>query len=283
MVTGATGGIGFATARLLSERGYMVYAGIRGEGGALTDLPGVRLLPMDVSDPDSVAAAAEQVRLDVGEDGLRAVVNNAGIIIQGPLELVPPAQLRQQFEVNTFGPAYVIQTFLPLLRAGGGRVVNVSAVSGRVAVPFMAPISASKAALESLSNALRLELAAWNVPVVVVEPGTTDTAIFAKAGAATEAALERTDQRRVALYRDHLAAVEKAFAKYKAASVDGVSRTILAAVEADRPKRRYTVGDARFLALLTRIPAGLRDRIIERTLGLRGAGANLPTPVATSR
>jgi NAD(P)-dependent dehydrogenase (short-subunit alcohol dehydrogenase family) len=274
LVTGASGGIGGATVRSLAERGYPVYATVRGDDAAsraLAALPGVRLVRMDVTDPGSVAAAADTIGTEVA--GLRAVVNNAGVIVQGPLELVPPAELRRQFEVNTLGPTFVTQAFLPLLRAGSGRVVNVSAPTGRIPMPFLAPISASKAALESLTTALRLELAAWNVPVIVVEPGSTQTRIFDKADAAAKAALKDTDPRRIRLYRDHLARMDKAQARMRQRPVQPVADAIVTAVTARNPRRRYPVGDARAFGVLLRLPTGLRERLVISALGLRGAKA----------
>jgi NAD(P)-dependent dehydrogenase (short-subunit alcohol dehydrogenase family) len=273
LVTGATGGIGMAAVRALTDRGYPVFASVRGDAGPLAGMPGVSVVTMDVTDPESVAAAAKQVSREAGDGGLRAVINNAGVIVQGPLELVPPSELRRQFEVNTFGPAYVVQQFLPLLRAGGGRVVNVSAATARVAMPFLAALSGSKAALDSFSAALRLELAAWRIPVVTVEPGTSETAIFDKAGAAAKEALVLAEPHRVALYRDHLAALEKALAGQRLRSVDPVARAIVSAVDSGRPKRRSVVGDARLASVLVRLPAGLRDRLIAGVMGLRGIQA----------
>lgn len=113
LVTGAGAGIGELTVRLLSQRGFSVYAGVRGAAGSLAALPGVRVVPIDVTDPDSVVAAADLVRREVGPAGLHAVVNNAGVIVQGPLELVPPAELRRQFEVNTFGRPMSFRHFCP--------------------------------------------------------------------------------------------------------------------------------------------------------------------------
>jgi NAD(P)-dependent dehydrogenase (short-subunit alcohol dehydrogenase family) len=253
LITGSTGGIGAATVELLRRRGFTVYAGARGraEFGE-----GVHVVPLDVVDPESVAAAAKRV---------------AGEVDGGAVELVPADEWRRQLEVNTLGPASVVREFLPLVRAGSGRIVNVSAPTGRIAMPLLGALSASKAGLEALSNALRLELAAWNIPVVVVEPGSTQTAIFAKAGSAAQESLRRIDRERVALYRGHLAAYEKAAARFKPGPVDKVAEVIVRAVEAPRPKRRYTVGDARTLgAILTRLPAGLRDRLLSSTLGLSG-------------
>lgn len=274
LVTGAAGGIGTAAVHTLAERGYLVFAAVRQDNTAsrtLAALPNVRLVTMDVTDPDSAAAAAEDVGRQVST--LHAIVNNAGLIVQGPLELVPPAQLQQQFEVNTYGPAYVTQAFLPLLRAGHGRVVNVSAPTGRVAMPFLGALSASKAALEAYTAALRLELAAWNMPVVVVEPGTTETDIFAKADTAAKAALRETDPRRTALYRDHLACLDKSMTAMKPRPVQPVADAIAAAVTDRKPQRRYSVADARMISVLLKLPTGLRERLVMGSLGLRGATA----------
>lgn len=264
LVTGSTGGIGTATVRLLQSRGFTVYAGARGRAEFE---PGVRVVPLDVADPDSVAAAAKRVADEV--DGLWAVINNAGVIIQGPLELVPADEWRRQLEVNTLGPASVIREFLPLVRAGHGRIVNVSAATGRVAMPLLGALSASKAGLEALSNALRLELAAWKIPVVVVEPGTTETEIFARAGAAADAAMQQADRDRVELYQAHLAAYEKAMGRFKPGPVQKVAEVIVRAVETRHPRRRYAVAEARTLgAILPKLPAGLRDRALTTAVGL---------------
>lgn len=266
-ITGATGGIGSAITDLLLSRGYTVYAGVHSD----RDVGGARAVPIDVTDPDSVAAAADRVAAEVGEAGLRAVINNAGIIVQGPLELVPPDLLRHQFAVNTFGPAFVTQAFLPLLRAGGGRVINISAPSARVPIPFLAPISASKAALSALSDALRLELAAWRIPVVVVEPGATRTEIFTKADRSARAALSEADPDRARLYANQLAAVAEASAAMTLDPVDPVAKAVVAAVSARAPKRRYSVGGARMLGALTHLPAGVRERVLLAANGLGAA------------
>jgi NAD(P)-dependent dehydrogenase (short-subunit alcohol dehydrogenase family) len=268
-ITGAAAGIGAATARLLADRGYLVFAGIHEDPGSLAGIPRIRSVAIDVTDPAGITAAAEQVGREIAGTGLHAVINNAGIIVQGPLELVPARELRRQFEVNTLGPVYVTQAFLPLLRGGGGRVVNISAPTAHVPVPFMAPISASKAALVSLSDALRVELSAWKIPVVVVEPGGTATDIFAKADAAAQAALASADRGQVALYRTHLEAVAAAAAKQKLGPIDAVADAIVRAVEARRPKRRYTAGSGtRLFGVLSHLPVGMRDRLVSGAFGV---------------
>ncbi|REF01171.1 SDR family NAD(P)-dependent oxidoreductase [Thermomonospora umbrina] len=277
LITGATGGIGAALVRALSARGRTVYAGARGDAPDLASLPGVRVVRLDVTDAAGVAEAAAEVRAAQGGRGLHAVVNNAGLIVQGPMELVPPEELRRQFEVNVHGPAIVTRAFLPLLREGRGRVVNVSAASALAAPPGLGPIAASKAALESLSDATRLELAPWGIPVSVVRPGAVSTAIFGKAEEAARIALRRADPEAVAMYRPMLDAIERTIADQSPAPVDGVVRTLIKAIEARRPRRHYTCGrDARLLAVVSRLPAGPRDRIVASAFGLR----RLPRPPA---
>jgi NAD(P)-dependent dehydrogenase (short-subunit alcohol dehydrogenase family) len=268
-ITGAAAGIGAAATRLLADDGYTVYAGVHSDTGSLDRMAGVRPVSIDVTDPSSVAAAAEQVGRQSGSAGLRALINNAGIIVQGPVELMPSAELERQFAVNTLGPAYAVQAFLPLLRAGGGRVINISAPTARVPMPYVAALSGSKAALAAMSDALRLELADWNIPVIVIEPGATDTRIFAKAEVAAKASLGAVDPDQVALYERQLAAVETATARQRTAPVDSAAAAIAAAVRAARPKRHYTVGtDARLAGLLAGLPSGVKERLVTRLLGL---------------
>jgi NAD(P)-dependent dehydrogenase (short-subunit alcohol dehydrogenase family) len=276
-ITGAAAGIGAATTRLLAADGYTVYAGVHKETGPLDGMPGVRQVPIDVTDPGSVAAAATYVAEAAGAGGLRALINNAGLIVQGPLELVPAADLQRQFAVNTLGAAYAVQAFLPLLRAGRGRVINISAPTARVPMPFLAPLSASKAGLVALSDALRLELARWGIPVIVIEPGATDTRIFAKAEAAAEASLTAADPALVALYSGELTAMAKAAARQRPRPADTVARTIAAAVRARSPRRRYVSGaDARMAGLVSRLPAGARERLIKALLGIARTTAGAP-------
>jgi NAD(P)-dependent dehydrogenase (short-subunit alcohol dehydrogenase family) len=268
-ITGAATGIGAATTRRLAEAGYRVFAGVHREAGSLASIPGVQPVAVDVTDPSSAGRAATVVAEATDGSGLKAVINNAGVIVQGPLELVPPEELRRQFEVNTLGPAHVIQAFLPLLREGKGRIINISAPTARVPVPFMAPIGGSKAALASFSDSLRIELGAWGIPVTVIEPGGTDTAIFQKAEAAARAALGAADPAKVALYSDQLAAAAKAAARQKLGPVDAVAKTVVAAVEARKPRRRYTAGSGvAIFGVLAHVPAGLRERLIKTVLGL---------------
>lgn len=273
-ITGAAGGIGTATTRALVQRGYRVYAGVRTDTPHLRELRGVEQIRIDVTDPESVAAAAEvATRLQDGQ-GLHAVINNAGIIIQGALELVPAEDLRRQFAVNVFGPAEVTRAFAPLLRKGRGRLINISAPTAKLAMPFAGPISASKAALDALSDAARVELKAQGIAVVTVIPGAIETSIFAKAGAAAESALAAADPARVALYRPQLEAVGAALAKMKTSKPEKVADTIVKALEATKPRTRYVANsDVRPALIVSLLPIRLRDRLLVGMLGLKKAEA----------
>lgn len=218
-----------------------------------------------------MAEAAETVREHLGTDPLDAVVNNAGIIVQGPVELVEGAELERQLRVNVLGPATVIRSFLPLLRSCPGRIVNVSATTARRAVPLMAPISASKAALESLSVALRGELAPWAIKVVIVEPTATDTPIFARARAAAEESSERTDPQLQRMYAPLITAADKAASKMTLADPDSVAKVLVTAVTTPRPRTLYTAGrGAGMLPMIGRLPDPLADAVIARAIGIAG-------------
>src|SRR5215475_8847089 len=184
VITGASTGIGAACARFLADRGFQVFAGVRNRqaGEALTTGRTARLTPiyLDVTEERSIQEAAELITRRVGDVGLAGLVNNAGIAIGSPLEVIPIDLLRRQFEVNVFGQIAVTQAFLPLLRKGHGRIVNMGSIAGRATIPLMGPYSASKFALEALTNALRLELQPWGIPVSVIEPGATATPIWEK-------------------------------------------------------------------------------------------------------
>lgn len=268
LVTGAARGGGLRTCRALAERGFLVYAGVRGTAGEVAGVPGVHVVRLDVADGASVRAAVDAVRAD-GTTELYGLVNNAGIIVQGPLELVPDEELRRQFEVNVFGPARVTREFLPLLRAGRGRLVNVTAPTARLPAPFLGALSASKMSLQGLSDAWRAELAHWGIRVVIVEPGAMRTEIFATAAASAAKTLAEQPAEQVALYRAQLDALDAATAKMKLHSPDHLVGAVVKALTERRPQARYTVGpDTRLLGLLARLPLRTRDRLVLRVLGL---------------
>jgi NAD(P)-dependent dehydrogenase (short-subunit alcohol dehydrogenase family) len=181
-VTGASKGIGEATVLRLVACGRPVYAGVRSEADAQRWRRyagnGVTPLRFDVTDPAAIAAAADAVRHERGEAGLAGLVNNAGVALAGPLEFLPIAVLRRQLEINVIGQVAVTQAFLPLIRRAGGRIIFISSVSGRSALPFTGAYAASKHALEAAADALRVELRPWRLRVVLVEPGVIETPIW---------------------------------------------------------------------------------------------------------
>ncbi|MBK3578982.1 SDR family NAD(P)-dependent oxidoreductase [Streptomyces sp. MBT65] len=279
LVTGATGGVGSAVARALHADGWTVYATHRrpADADALRDA-GFTPVHLELTDEDSVFAAAEQVgpRLD-------GLVNSAAIMGQGPVELTPAEAWRRQFEVNVIGQTTVIRAFLPALRASGGRIVNIGAVSARVPLPFFGPIAASKAALAALSHSLRAELRHQGVEVTLVEPGAMDTPIFATADRASadlgRAGSAKTQQH----YARALDAVATTAARQPLGPVAPAVDAVVRALTARRPATLTTTGrDARALALLRFLPDGLRDRVVLRAFGVTAEAFADPSVTAAA-
>ncbi|MBN2021409.1 MAG: SDR family NAD(P)-dependent oxidoreductase [Pirellulales bacterium] len=277
LITGASSGIGAACALELDRQGWRVFAGVRSEdaGRQLVRQASARLAPvaLDVTQQDSIDAAAQHVREAVGPAGLAGLVNNAGIGVTGPLEFLPLAELRRQFEVNTFGPLAVAQAVLPLLRAARGRIVNMSSVSGRFAAPYLGPYAASKFALEALSDSLRVELRNSGIRIALVEPGCVATPIWGKAKADADRLLEQVPPELLDHYADDFAAVRAAteHAAAKAMPVEHVVRAVTHALTAARPRTRYVVGgEARVATFLMHyLPDRAHDWLMRRSFGLK--------------
>jgi NAD(P)-dependent dehydrogenase (short-subunit alcohol dehydrogenase family) len=272
VVTGASTGIGRATALYLDQKGYRVFAGVRKDEDAksLQEEGSERLSPIeiDVAKADSIAAAKNDVEEAVGEDGLVGLVNNAGVGFGGPVEFIPLDDYRQSFEVNYFGQIAVTQAFLPLLRRAPGTIVNVASIGGRIASPFMSPYSGSKFALESLSDSLRRELQPWGIDVVAVEPGSIATPIWEKAGETATAATAAMPDEGRRLYGAQIKRFGELLAETAKAGIppERVARVIHKAISKDRPKPRYLVGiDAKIAARMNGLlPDRLFDRMLER-------------------
>jgi NAD(P)-dependent dehydrogenase (short-subunit alcohol dehydrogenase family) len=262
LVTGASRGIGRATAVRLAAAGWDVYAGVRRDedGDALQAAAGERLRPiqLDITDDARVAALA-----DVLPDRLDGLVNNAGIVVPGPLEAINPDALRRQFEVNVLAQIAVGRAVLPKLRSSRGRIVFVSSVSGRVSTPMMGAYNASKFAIEALADAWRLELRPWGVKVVLVEPSATDTDLWRDADGAIEEVMAGMSEEQRQLYEAHLRGARKAIPRMQrlARPVEPVAAAIERALTAARPRARYVVGaDARAqLALHALTPTPVED------------------------
>jgi NAD(P)-dependent dehydrogenase (short-subunit alcohol dehydrogenase family) len=272
VVTGASTGIGQATARALAARGFHVLAGVRRQEDA-DQIAGESIEPviLDITDPAHVAALAEQVETD-GRP-LAALVNNAGIAVNSPVETIPMQEWRRQFEVNFFGHVAVTQALLPALLAAGGRVVNVSSIGGRVAGPTFGAYAASKFALEAMSDVLRREVGRLGVQVIVIEPGTVATPIWGKGRTTAQQLVSGMSPEQRARYRDLLTAVlERAQAlENNGLAPADAARVIADAIEARKPRTRYLVGrDAKVMARIADVLPDRRvDRLLARPLGLR--------------
>jgi NAD(P)-dependent dehydrogenase (short-subunit alcohol dehydrogenase family) len=276
VITGASTGIGAACALELDRRGFRVFAGVRTDAATqrLRQQATGRLTPvmLDVTDPASIAEAARTVAAAVGDAGLWGLVNNAGIVVAGPLELIPLEQLRRQLEINVVGPVAVTQAMLPLLRSGRGRIVSVGSLNGRLVVPFLGPYCASKFALEAITDALRLELRRWGIAVSVVEPGSVKTPIWEKTEAEADRLAERAGARLDELYGRDLAAF-RTMAHRQAEQgmpVQKVVRAVVHALTSRRPRTRYPLGSQTRWAIFAArfLPDRLRDWIVRMAVGL---------------
>jgi NAD(P)-dependent dehydrogenase (short-subunit alcohol dehydrogenase family) len=253
-----------------------VFAGVRREidGEALKARTPREITPLiiDITDEATISAAAKTVAEVVGETGLVGLVNNAGIVKPAPLEFQPLDDLRTQLEVNLIGQVAVTQAFLPLIRLGHGRIVNVGSIGGRIALPLHGAYSASKFGMEAISDSLRLELRQWNIPVSLVQPGATETAIFDKELGELDELGKTLDERGRELYEEQIAAVRKLVAK-AAADADPpkeIASAVFHALTSDRPKTRYLAGhQAKTQSAMARaVPDGARDWVVARMLGL---------------
>ena len=274
VVTGASTGIGAACALDCVSRGMTVFAGVRDPraGEALVAKAGPSLIPilLDVTDEPSIARSLDVVQRVVGKAGLGGLVNNAGIVVGSPLEVIPLAQLRTQLEVNVIGQIAVTQAFLPLLRLGHGRIVNMGSIAGRGTIPLLGPYSASKYALEALTDALRMELQPWGIQVSIIEPGAIATPIWEKSGKAAQELEALAGDEAKALYGDAVNRVREAVAKSaeRAISPDAVVRAVHHALTATCPNTRYLVGnDAKLRAWMVKwLPDRMQDILLTLAL-----------------
>lgn len=269
VVTGASTGIGRAATLHLAGRGFHVFAGVRKEsdGAAVQEEYPERItwMLLDVTDERQIRDAAELVGAAVSQRGLAGLLNNAGVSINGPVEFVPIEDLRRQLEINVIGQVAVTQAFLPYIRLAQGRVVNIGSIGGRMSMVMGGPYSASKFAMEAVTDALRMELKSCGIEVIIIEPGAIRTPIWEKSLQAAVERLERTPPEAKEYYA-HLIEVATKAAQSTAQSaipVEDVSRVIEHAFTARRPRTRYVVGrDANIQRFMTYLPDRWRDRLI---------------------
>ncbi len=277
VITGVSTGIGYDAARYLTERGWHVLGSVRKQADAnrVQAALGDNFTPLlfDVTDGAAVSAAVAQTQTIIGDNNLAGLINNAGIATAGPLMHLPLDDFRWQFEVNLFGLLDVTQKFLPLLgaRAGAprpsGRLINISSVSGKITYPFMGPYSASKHALEALSDGLRRELVIYDIDVIVIEPGSVQTPIWDKAEELDVAIYADTD------YYGVMRRMQKMFVRQGQTGipVERVSEAIYKALTAPRPKTRYALARKWLTGwfLPRHLPDRWVDKMIWKKLGLK--------------
>ena len=280
LVTGASTGIGYHTAKAFVDQGYHVFVSVRKQADAekLSREIGPELSPLlfDVTDTAAIAAAERMVREKVGDEGLAVLVNNAGIATSGPLMHQDIDDIRKQFEVNVIGQIAVIQAFLPLLGAvaqpkhAPGRIINISSVGGKVAAPFLGAYAGSKHALEGMSHSLRRELQLYGIDVIIIGPGAIKTPIWEKPSATDLGPYVKTayksagEKFQAFMLKTGRAGLEPSF----------LGKKIVEIAEKRKPKVRYTFAPNKFrdfiLPLL--LPARMIDRALKKNLGLDPKG-----------
>lgn len=274
IVTGASVGIGRATALLLAREGYRVFATVRTEEAesslrAATSGANLDVLRADMADPDAVARIVPAVRERGGR--VDVLVNNAGYAQLGAVEDLPREVARRQFEVNVLTPVHLCREVLPLMRAqGSGRIVNVSSLAGRVSVPLMGAYCASKFALEAFTDALRVETHSFGVRAIVIEPGPVATRFQRTALTESRGILESPS-----VYTSVYASYLKEFEKGGGATAERVARVILHAIRARRPRARYRVRwrDTLAAGITQVVPRGAMDWALSRVMGLQAPGS----------
>ena len=268
LVTGASTGIGRATALQLDAEGYRVFAGVRKEADAreLSQGGSDRLTPLilDVTDAGQIESTGRQVAVAVGDEGLAGLVNNAGVGGGGPIEFMPLDELRDTLEVNLIGQVAVTQAFIPLLRRRKGTIVFIASIGGRVASPFMSPYNTSKFAIEALGESLRHELRPWEIDVVVVEPGSIDTEIWSKGNDKAREQLDEMPEDARRLYGRQISRLVEVINETASRGIppEKVAEVVHRAIASENPKHRYLVGtDAKIGA---RLKGTLPDRTFSK-------------------
>lgn len=270
LVTGASSGIGRATALVLDANGYRVFAGVRKEedGRALRKEASDALSPLalDVTDSDGVADAVARVGEET--DGkLFGLVNNAGLSLNGPLELIPVAEIRKLFEVNVVGLLAVTRSFIPLLRKAKGRLINMSSGHGLLAIPDKSVYAASKFAVQAISDSLRLELRPFGVSVSNIVGGKVDTAVLGKILEERERLAKAADPAVLELYSPLFEFFDREVKDLPGIPPEEVAMVVAKALTSPKPKSQYLVGPgARKMRNLSRLPRGLREGLMYKTL-----------------
>jgi NAD(P)-dependent dehydrogenase (short-subunit alcohol dehydrogenase family) len=272
LVTGASTGIGRATALWLDARGWRVYAGVRREEDAasLAESGSDRLQPvlLDVTSAEQIEAVARRISAETKGAGLDGLVNNAGIAVPGPLETLPIEDFRRQLDVNLTAQVAVTKATLPSIRSARGRIVFNTSIGGLMAVQMFGAYHAAKFGLEAVGDVFRQELAPSGIRVSIIEPGSIATPLWEQGVGEADALLERATEEEKALYPKYIAKYQQLArsAALRGIPPEKVAATIEKALTAARPRTRYLVGvDARGQALMARF---LPDRLVDRLVAL---------------
>lgn len=264
LITGATSGIGYYATKILTERGWIVWAGYRDKNGRIklsqisTKL--VRPIRIDVTDIKSIIEAKRTITKS--KIPLYVLCNNAGIAYGGPIELLDIAELQNAFDVNFFGPVRMIQSFLPLLRKTSGRIINIGSLSGLIGIPFEVPTSSPKFALEGMSDSLRREIVKQNITLSIIEPGPMQTEIWPKS-INKSLKLLKNKRKELSMYKN---ATDKLLSLFNEDSkllipLSSIKKPLLHAVENRHPKRRYLV--YKYNLVLKLLIIFLPDRLLD--------------------
>jgi NAD(P)-dependent dehydrogenase (short-subunit alcohol dehydrogenase family) len=275
VVTGASTGIGYASAKVLIATGFRVFGSVRNKADAdrVSKELGANFTPLlfDVTDEQAVKNAASQVRAALGGETLAGLVNNAGVSVPGPVLEVPIADFRRQLEINVVGQVIVLQAFAPMLGAdpslkgAPGRIVMISSVAGKRALPFAGPYSASKHAVEGLSESLRREMMLFGIDVIVIGPGPIKTPIWEKGEKADLARYGNTP------YFESMKKMRGGMQAMGAAGLpaEDVAQLVLHALTGRKPWTRYTITPGHTTRMLMGLlPKRMQDRMIAKRLGL---------------
>ena len=275
VITGVSTGIGYSSAKILCDSGYRVFGSVRKQEDAekITSEFGANFTPLifDVTDSKGIQENAQIVKGElIPGEALAGLVNNAGVAMGGPINLIDTDIFRKQFEVNFFGLIEVTKTFLPMLGAvknsmQQGKIINISSVSGRRAHPFVAPYTASKFAVEAFSDALRREMLLYGVDVILIEPGPIKTAIWDKVPDLDDNEFTGTD------YEHSLRKFYKMFIEMgkKGFDADIIGNRVKEILQDPSPKTRHVITPNRFINFT--LPGILPDRIFDKLVG-KGLG-----------
>lgn len=271
-VSGATSGIGLATAKKLHDAGWTVYAGGLQGDDFLQLGHGVIQLPFDIADAEDVSGAAKFLSIEI--EHLDVLVNNAGIQLSGALEALSMDDIRKQFDVNVFGHLQVIKAFLPLMKKSPSpRIVNVSSLMGQVAMPILGAYSMSKHALEAMSDVLRMELAPQGIHVSVVAPGAIATPMAEQSLAKLQKLQDDSPPEMQANYAAFFEGMAQTLAtqNQNATSPEKIADVIVEALTTEKPKARYSIGmDVTALSTIRKItPKSFSDWFLKRVLGIK--------------